>query len=53
MRITIVVCGRFHAFDLAQELSKKNFLHALITSYPKYKLKNYNIPPNKIHSIHL
>jgi hypothetical protein len=25
MKITIVVCGRFHAFDLAQELSKKNF----------------------------
>ena len=52
MRITIVVCGRFWAFDLAQELSKKNFLHALITSYPKFKLKNYIIPSNKIHSIY-
>lgn len=52
MKITIVVCGRFHAFDLAQELAKKNFLHALITSYPKFKLKNYIIPSNKIHSIY-
>jgi glycosyltransferase involved in cell wall biosynthesis len=52
MKVTIVVCGRFHSFDLAQELSKKNFLHALITSYPKFKLKNYIITSNKIHSIY-
>jgi len=52
MKITIVVCGRFHAFDLAQELSKKNFLHSLITSYPKFTLKNYTIPPAKIRSIY-
>jgi len=51
MKITISVGGRFHAFDLAQQLQKRGVLHRLITSYPKFKTMEWGIPKNKITSI--
>ncbi len=48
MKVAIIVGGRFHAFNLAEQLHKDNFLKQLITSYPKYYIKkNFNIE-NKI-----
>ena len=38
MKVTIVVGGRFHAFDLAQQLEKKGYLLNIITSYPFWKI---------------
>ena len=40
MKVSIIVGGKFHAFNLAQQINKKYFLNQIITSYPKYKLKN-------------
>jgi hypothetical protein len=40
MKVTIIVGGRWHAFDLAYELSKNNLLYRIITNYPKFKLEN-------------
>ena len=34
MKVTIVVGGRWHAFDLARELERQGHLHRLITNYP-------------------
>jgi glycosyltransferase involved in cell wall biosynthesis len=51
MRITISVCGRFHAFNLAQQLLKRGYLRKLITSYPKFEVRKYGIPSEKIDSI--
>ena len=53
MKISIVVGGRFHAFDLAQYLNENKLLEKLITSYPKFYIKkNYkNIDINKVDSI--
>ena len=52
MNISIIVGGRFHAFNLAEQLNINNFLSQLITSYPKIYLKNkYEIDPNRINSI--
>jgi glycosyltransferase involved in cell wall biosynthesis len=49
MRITILVGGKFHAFDLAQQLEARGHLLKLITTYPKWKVtKNYDIPKKKI-----
>ena len=46
MNISIIVGGRFHAFNLAEQLNINNFLSQLITSYPKIYLKNkYEIDP--------
>ena len=54
MNISIIVGGRFHAFNLAEQLYKENHLKQLITSYPKYYVKNnFNIPKDKIESIFL
>ena len=52
MNISIIVGGRFHAFNLAEQLNINNNLSQLITSYPKMYLKNkYEINPRKIKSI--
>ena len=54
MNISIIVGGRFHAFDLAEQLNKKNHLKQLITSYPKYYVNKYfNISKNKIKSVYI
>jgi hypothetical protein len=34
MQVTISVCGKFWAFELAKQLLKRNYLKKLITSYP-------------------
>ncbi len=51
MQITISVCGRFHAFYLAQQLLKKGYLNRLITSYPKFEVAKYGIPKDKVGSV--
>ena len=52
MNISIIVGGRFHAFNLAEQLNKNNNLKQLITSYPKFFVnKNYKISKDKINSI--
>jgi starch synthase len=42
-KVTIVVGGRWHAFDLAVGLKKLGFLHRLITNYPWYKVKKWGL----------
>jgi glycosyltransferase involved in cell wall biosynthesis len=51
MKISIVVGGKFHAFNLAKEINDKHCLNQIITSYPKYQLKKYGINKSRIHSI--
>jgi len=51
MQVIISVGGRFHAFYLAQQLSKRGYLKKLITSYPKFIVKEYNLPLDKVDSI--
>ncbi len=51
MKATIVVGGKFHAFNLAQQLLKRDYLERLITSYPKFEVVKYDIPRDKIESI--
>lgn len=42
-KITVVVNGRFHAFDYAAELYKKNLLQRMISSMPYSVAKRYGI----------
>ena len=54
MKITIIVGGRFHAFNLAEELDAKGCLKQLITSYPKgYINKHFKIEIDRVISIKL
>lgn len=43
LQITVVVNGRFHAFDYAAELYKKNRLHRLISTMPYTVAKKFGI----------
>ncbi|MBM4388482.1 MAG: glycosyltransferase family 1 protein, partial [Deltaproteobacteria bacterium] len=51
MRVVISVGGRFHAFNLAQQLARKDYLKKIITSYPKFETAKYGIPKEKIDSV--
>ena len=51
MKISVSVCGRFHAFNLAQQLLKKDLLCQLTTSYPKFEVAKYGIPKYLVNSI--
>ena len=53
MKVTIVVGGRWHAFDLARELEKEGHLHRLITNYPTWFVKRWGIPGEKVVSLPL
>lgn len=53
MKVTIVVGGRWHAFDLARELHEAGHLHRLITNYPGWFVKRWGIPKNKVVSLPL
>jgi len=51
MKVVVSVPGRFHLFNLAQQLLKRGYLEQLITSYPKFEVKKYGIPAEKVSSI--
>ena len=53
MKISIYIKGRDWTFQLAEVLSRTDNLDFLVTSYPKFYAKKYNIPGNKIKSIFL
>ena len=51
MNVTVSVLGRFHAFNLAQQLQQKNLLHQLISTYPVFAIKRWEIDSDLIRSI--
>ena len=51
MKITIVVGGRWHAFDLARELHQAGHLHKVITNYPRWFACRWGIPRDKLVSL--
>ena len=51
MRVTLSAGGKFHIFNLAQQLLKRNSLERLITSYPKFETSKSGIPAEKVKSI--
>ena len=48
MRINIVVLGRSHAFNLAQELKKNGILNKLITSYPSSETVKWGFKEDEV-----
>ena len=53
MKVSIVVGGRWHAFDLARELHDRQILHRIVTNYPKWKTRQWGIPDDKVVSLPL
>jgi glycosyltransferase involved in cell wall biosynthesis len=52
-KITVVVNGRFHAFDYAAELNKLGVLYKLISTMPYSKAKKFGIPRERYCSLFL
>ena len=50
MKVVVSTIGKFHHFDLARQLHKRQVLEAIFTGYPKFKLKNENFPEQYIRS---
>lgn len=50
LRVTLSVVGKFHTFDLAQELDKRGHLAAIFSGYPRFKLKDNTLPHSKVHT---
>lgn len=42
--------GRWHAFDLARELQARGALDRLVTSYPRWKTRQWGIPDERVRS---
>lgn len=50
-KVAIVTPGRFHVFDLAEQLQAADRLAAIYTGYPLFKLRNTAVDPRFIRSI--
>ena len=52
-RVVLTTHGRFHSFDLAEQLQRAGLLSAIYTPYPKFKLRNTRVDPGSIRSFPL
>ncbi|MGH6649311.1 glycosyltransferase family 4 protein [Aquabacterium sp.] len=50
MKIALSTMGTFHSFDLARELHAQGSLAAIFTGYPRFKLKNEQLPAHLIRT---
>jgi len=50
LRIVQTSMGRFHHFDLARQMHRLGFLEAIFTGYPRWKLRQENLPAEKIRT---
>ncbi len=53
MRVVISVSGKYYAFDLARQLLADGSLERLITGYPRFRVKDLGVPPDKLVSLPL
>jgi glycosyltransferase involved in cell wall biosynthesis len=51
MKVSISILGRFHFFDLAKQLEKKSHLKQLITSFPSFKVREWEVAQGRITSL--
>jgi glycosyltransferase involved in cell wall biosynthesis len=50
VRVVLTTHGRFHSFDLAEQLQRAGWLSAIYTPYPRFKLHNTRVDPRRIRS---
>jgi len=48
--VVLTTHGRFHSFDLAEQLQRAGVLRAIYTAYPKFRLRNTRVDPGLIRS---
>ena len=50
-KVITSVNGRFHIFEVSNELNKLGYLERIITTYPSFTMFKWGIPINKVKSI--
>ena len=50
VKAALVCIGRFHLFALARELLKKGMLERIISGYPSWKLRDEDIPADRLET---
>jgi glycosyltransferase involved in cell wall biosynthesis len=50
MKVAVSVIGKFHSFDLARELHGRGMLEKIFTGYPRFKLRQEQLPDDRIDS---
>jgi glycosyltransferase involved in cell wall biosynthesis len=50
VKVTLSTIGKFHSFDLARELHARDALTAIMTGYPRFKLRNEQLPQDMIRT---
>jgi starch synthase len=50
IKATLVCIGKFHLFALARELLKKGMLERIFSGYPSWKLRDEDIPPERLET---
>ena len=48
MRVVLSTIGKFHTFDLARQMHQRGALTAIFSGYPRFKLKNQELPRHKL-----
>lgn len=51
MKVVLTTPGKFHTFDLARQLHRRGMLEAIYTGYPRFKLKQEQLPLSMIRSL--
>jgi len=50
MKVVLSTLGKFHTFDLARQLHARGALQAVFTGYPRFKLRNEQLPSAAIRT---
>lgn len=50
LRVALSVVGRFHTFDLARQLYQRGNLAGVFSGYPRFKLRDVELPAGLVHS---
>lgn len=50
MKVVLSTPGRFHTFDLARQLHQRGALGTVFSGYPRFKLKQEQLPADKIRT---
>jgi alpha-maltose-1-phosphate synthase len=50
LQVVLSTLGKFHTFDLARQLYRRNALKAIFTGYPSFKLSNEQLPSSLIRT---
>lgn len=51
MKVALTTHGRFHSFDLARQLEKRDVFAGIWTPFPAFKVANERLPQGAVHSI--